>query len=192
VDDIGSCHDIKRYPAARLVPGLVLFRWDAPLFFANAELFEERALQGTAASPTPVRRIIVTAEPVTNIDVTSADMLAGLEQKLRESRIELHLVEMKDPVKDKLKRFELLEHFGPRSSTRPWARPLTTTSPITAWTGSPEPLPEATAVRPSALRRGTRGCAAAAIWRSGPDEFHPPVVLPTLRRVVGSDRLGRA
>jgi MFS superfamily sulfate permease-like transporter len=58
-------------------------------------------------------RIIVAAEPVTSVDVTSADMLAELEQALREAGIELHFAEMKDPVKDKLKRFELLEHFGP-------------------------------------------------------------------------------
>jgi high affinity sulfate transporter 1 len=115
VDGIRGFHDIKRYPEARLVPGLVLFRWDAPLFFANAELFHQRVLEAVAQSPTPVRRIIVTAEPVTSIDVTSADMLAELEQALRESGIEMRFAEMKDPVKDKLKRFELLERFGAAS-----------------------------------------------------------------------------
>ena len=114
-DGIRGFHDIKRYPEARLVPGLVLFRWDAPLFFANAELFHQRVLEAVAQSPTPVRRIIVTAEPVTSIDVTSADMLAELEQALRESGIEMRFAEMKDPVKDKLKRFELLERFGTAS-----------------------------------------------------------------------------
>jgi high affinity sulfate transporter 1 len=113
VEGIRGYHDIKRYPGARLVPGLVLFRWDAPLFFANAELFRERVLQAVADSPTPVRRIIVSAEPVTSVDVTSADILTELERTLRESGIELHFAEMKDPVKDKLKRFELMEHFGP-------------------------------------------------------------------------------
>ena len=112
VDGIRGYHDIKRYPDARLVPGLVLFRWAAPLFFANAELFHQRVLEAVAQSPTPVRRIVVTAEPVTSIDVTSADMLAELEQALRESGIEMRFAEMKDPVKDKLKRFELFERFG--------------------------------------------------------------------------------
>ncbi|MET0813598.1 MAG: SulP family inorganic anion transporter, partial [Pseudoxanthomonas sp.] len=78
VDGIRGYHDIKRYPEARLVPGLVLFRWDAPLFFANAELFHQRVLEAIAQSPTPVQRVIVAAEPVTGIDVTSADMLAEL------------------------------------------------------------------------------------------------------------------
>jgi high affinity sulfate transporter 1 len=112
VDGIRGYHDIKRYPNARRIPGLVLFRWDAPLFFANAELFHQRMLEAIAGSPTQVRRIIVTAEPVTSIDVTSADMLAELEHSLTESGIELRFAEVKDPVKDKLKRFELFERFG--------------------------------------------------------------------------------
>jgi high affinity sulfate transporter 1 len=112
VAGIRGYHDLKRYPDARLVPGLVLFRWDAPLFFANAELFHERVLEAVAGSPTPVRRIIVAAEPVTSVDVTSADMLSELDQTLEASRIELCFAEMKDPVKDKLKRFELHDRLG--------------------------------------------------------------------------------
>ena len=112
VDGIRGYHDLKRYPDARLVPGLVLFRWDAPLFFANAELFQARVLEAVASSPTPVRRVVVTAEPVTSVDVTSADMLAELEQTLRASRIELQFAEVKDPVKDKLRRFGLLDQIG--------------------------------------------------------------------------------
>jgi MFS superfamily sulfate permease-like transporter len=115
VDGLRGYHDVVRYPEARLVPGLVLFRWDAPLFFANAELFHERVLKAVARSPTPVRRVVITAEPVTSIDVTSADMLADLEQALRASAIELRFAEMKDPVKDKLRRFELFERFGEAS-----------------------------------------------------------------------------
>jgi high affinity sulfate transporter 1 len=112
VSGIRGYHDVKRYPDARLVPGLVLFRWDAPLFFANAELFQQRVLTAVASSPTPVRRVVVTAEPVTSIDVTSADVLAELAQTLRASSIELRFAEVKDPVKDKLKRFELLDLLG--------------------------------------------------------------------------------
>lgn len=106
-------HDVQRYPDARRVPGLVLFRWDAPLFFANAELFQQRILQAIEESPTPVRRVVVAAEPVTSVDVTSADMLGELGGKLHERGIELHFAEMKDPVKDKLRQFELMEKLGP-------------------------------------------------------------------------------
>ncbi|WP_409277578.1 SulP family inorganic anion transporter [Pseudomonas defluvii] len=105
-------HDIKRYPEARQVPGLVLFRWDAPLFFANAEQFQDRVLDAVAASPTPVRWLVVAAEPVTSVDVTSADMLAELMGTLHEAGIELRIAEMKDPVKDKLKRFGLFAQLG--------------------------------------------------------------------------------
>jgi high affinity sulfate transporter 1 len=112
VDGMRGYHDIKRYPAARLIPGMVLFRWDAPLFFANAEQFRQCVIQAVSASPTPVKRVVVTAVPVTSFDVTCADMLEELEQHLRESGIELRFAEMKDPVKDKLKRFELFDRFG--------------------------------------------------------------------------------
>ena len=112
VEGIRGYHDTQRYPDARRVPGLVLFRWDAPLFFANAELFRQKVLEAIAESPLPARRIVVTAEPVTSIDVTSADMLDGLERELTQSGVEFQFAEMKDPVKDKLKRFELFERFG--------------------------------------------------------------------------------
>jgi high affinity sulfate transporter 1 len=112
VNGLRGYHDVKYHPDARRIPGLVLFRWDAPLFFANAELFHQRLLEAVAQSPTPVRRIIVAAEPVTSIDVTSADMLDELDQQLRTSEIELRFAEMKSPVQDKLKRFELFERFA--------------------------------------------------------------------------------
>jgi high affinity sulfate transporter 1 len=105
-------HDITRYPDAKQVPGLVLFRWDAPLFFANAELFHDRVLDAVATSPLQVRWLVVAAEPVTSVDVTSADMLAELDEALHATGIELCFAEMKDPVKDKLKRFGLFARLG--------------------------------------------------------------------------------
>jgi high affinity sulfate transporter 1 len=113
VDGVKGYHDITRYPHARLIPGLVLFRWDAPLFFANAEHFRECVLDAVATSLTPVRWVVVAAEPVTSIDVTAADMLAELDDALHQSDIELCFAEMKDPVKDKLKRFGLFTHLDP-------------------------------------------------------------------------------
>ncbi|HEY9198145.1 MAG TPA: SulP family inorganic anion transporter, partial [Gammaproteobacteria bacterium] len=111
-DGVKGYHDITRYPDARRIPGLVLFRWDAPLFFANAELFHDRVLDAVTSAPTPVRRVVVAAEPVTSVDVTAADVLAELDRTLNEAGIELCFAEMKDPVKDKLKRFEMFMHFG--------------------------------------------------------------------------------
>ena len=112
VERVKGYHDITRYPEARLIPGLVLFRWDAPLFFANAELFHERVLDAVANSPTPVRWLVVAAEPVTSVDVTAADAVCELDDTLHAAGIELYFAEMKDPVKDKLKRFGLFTRFG--------------------------------------------------------------------------------
>ena len=112
VERVKGYHDIARHPEARLIPGLVLFRWDAPLFFANAELFHERVLDAVASSPTPVRWLVIAAEPVTSVDVTAADAISELDDTLRAATIELCFAEVKDPVKDKLKRFGLLTRFG--------------------------------------------------------------------------------
>ena len=105
-------HDITRYPDARRIPGLVLFRWDAPLFFANAEFFRERILDAVSKSPTPVRWLVVAAEPVTSVDVTACDTVAELDEALHARGIELCFAELKDPVKDKLKRFGLFAQLG--------------------------------------------------------------------------------
>jgi high affinity sulfate transporter 1 len=110
--EVDGYHDITRYPDARRIPGLVLFRWDAPLFFANAELFKERVLAAVANSPGPVRWMVVAAEPVTSVDVTAADALAELDDTLQGAGIELCFAELKDPVKDKLKRFGLYTQIG--------------------------------------------------------------------------------
>jgi high affinity sulfate transporter 1 len=121
VEGIRGFHDIKRHPDARQIPGLLLFRWDAPLFFANAELFQQCLLQALERAPTPVRRVVIAAEPVTSIDVTSADMLGDLERMLADAGIELHFAEVKGPLKDKLRRFGLLhgdqaQHLQPTVS----------------------------------------------------------------------------
>jgi MFS superfamily sulfate permease-like transporter len=113
--DVEGFHDIKRYPDARQVPGLLLFRWDAPLFFANAELFRARVLDAVASSPGPVRCVTVAAEPVTSVDITAADALTELDEALHNAGTELCFAELKDPVKDKLKRFGLFSLIGERS-----------------------------------------------------------------------------
>ena len=112
VDGLKGYHDILRHPEARRIPGLVLFRWDAPLFFANAAVFEERVQQAIALAPTPTKWVVVAAEPVTDVDITAADMLADLDKKLHDSGMDLCFAEMKGPVKDILKRYGLFDSFG--------------------------------------------------------------------------------
>jgi high affinity sulfate transporter 1 len=112
VDGLKGYHDVSRYPDAKRIPGLLLYRWDAPLFFANAEQFADRLRLAIASSPTPVRWAIVTAEPVTDLDTTAADVLRRLEEELAAQGIDLRFAEMKDPVKDRLKRYGLFDRFG--------------------------------------------------------------------------------
>jgi high affinity sulfate transporter 1 len=111
-EGVEGYHDITRYPGAWQLPGLVLFRWDAPLFFANAEGFTARVLEQATKASTPVRWLVVVAEPVTSIDVTSADAIAELDRTLRAAGTKLCFSGIKDPVKDKFKRFGLFEDLG--------------------------------------------------------------------------------
>jgi high affinity sulfate transporter 1 len=112
VDGLKGYHDITRYPEARRIPGLVLFRWDAPLFFANAEVFREDVLQAVADAPTPTEWVVVAAEPVTDIDITAAEALSALDDDLEKAGIELCFAEMKDPVKDRLRRYGVFTKLG--------------------------------------------------------------------------------
>jgi high affinity sulfate transporter 1 len=111
-EGIKGYHDITRYPDARQIPGLILFRWDAPLFFANAELFKERVLDLATKAGSAPRWLVVAVEPITSVDVTAADALSELDKSLREAGVKLCFAELKDPVKDKLKRFGLFTQIG--------------------------------------------------------------------------------
>jgi len=105
-------HDISRHPEARCVPGLVLFRWDAPLFFANAEIFRDQVMRAIARARTPTSWVVVAAEPLTDVDVTAAQVLANLHVRLRDLKIELCFAEMKGPVSDRLRRYGLFDEIG--------------------------------------------------------------------------------
>jgi high affinity sulfate transporter 1 len=112
VDGLKGYHDITRHPEAKRIPGLVLFRWDAPLFFANAEIFHEHILQAIADAPTRTKWVVVAAEPVTDIDITAADALIALDAALHAEGMDLCFAEMKGPVKDRLKRYGLFSTLG--------------------------------------------------------------------------------
>src|SRR6266540_2483081 len=112
VDDLKGYHDVARHPEAKRIPGLVLFRWDAPLFFANAEVFADHLRQAIASSPTPARWVVVAAEPVTDLDTTAADVLQQLDKELAADGVDLRFAEMKGPVKDKLRRYVPSERFS--------------------------------------------------------------------------------
>ena len=105
-------HDIERHPDALQVPGLLLYRWDAPLFFANADLFRIRALAVVRGVEPPVRWLVVSAEPVTDVDTTAADALDELITDLARAGVELHFAEMKGHVKDRLRDYGVYQRMG--------------------------------------------------------------------------------
>jgi high affinity sulfate transporter 1 len=110
VDGLKGYHDTERYPAGRLVPGLVLYRFDAPLFFANADYF--RARVRALARPGETKWIIVAAEPITDIDTTAGEIVRKLHDELAADGIELAFAELKDPVRDQLRRYGIDEAIG--------------------------------------------------------------------------------
>ncbi len=117
VEGLAGFHDVSSYPQAELLPGCVLFRFDAPLFFANSRAFRDQ-IRRLARSDPPPRWIVVAAEPITDVDTTAADMLEDLDEALNEAGIHLVFAEMKDPVRRKVERYELTrtispEHFYP-------------------------------------------------------------------------------
>jgi high affinity sulfate transporter 1 len=105
-------HDVGSYPEAEQLPGCVLFRFDAPLFFANAHTFRDQVRRLARSEPTP-RWIVVAAEPITDVDTTAADILEDLDEALNARGISLVFAEMKDPVREKIERYELTRTIDP-------------------------------------------------------------------------------
>jgi len=105
VPNVPGYHDISMYPDAVQLPGLVIYRFDAPLIFANAPTFNEEIRDFARASPKP-SWIIVAAEPMTDIDTTAADMLAELDEDMRAAGIELVFAELKDAVRSKVRSYD--------------------------------------------------------------------------------------
>jgi high affinity sulfate transporter 1 len=113
VNGLKGYHDLRRHPEGRSVPGLLLFRFDAPLIFANADVFRDGVLRAVERAAGPIRRVVVAAEPITDLDSTAAEAVAALHGQLRAQGVTLTFAELKDPVKDKLARHGLLELVGP-------------------------------------------------------------------------------
>jgi high affinity sulfate transporter 1 len=112
VDGIPGFHDLRSYPDAEQLPGLVIYRFDAPLIFANTRTFSTEIRSLARSEPQP-RWIIVAAEPITDVDTTAADMLADLTLDLADDQISLVFAELKDPVHRKIERYQLTRAIGP-------------------------------------------------------------------------------
>jgi high affinity sulfate transporter 1 len=107
-----GAHDRQLHPNAQQLPGLVIFRFDAPLFFANARTFRDQLRRLAASDPRP-QWIVIAAEPITDVDTTAADMLADLDEELNADGTSLVFAELKDPVRAKLERYELIGPLNP-------------------------------------------------------------------------------
>ena len=118
IEGMKGYHDATRHPEGQFVPGLVLFRWDAQLFFANADLFREALLHAVREASTPTRQVLVAADAVNDIDVTAADMLGELDRELEARGIDLQFAGLPGHVRDLIMRYGLsprfdADHFHP-------------------------------------------------------------------------------
>jgi high affinity sulfate transporter 1 len=112
VEGLAGYHDVHTHPDAQQVPGLVIYRFDAPLFFANVKTFRDQIRRLAAADPPP-RWIVIAAEPVTDVDTTAADVLTDLDEELNKRGISLVFAELKDPVRAKIERYGLTRTIDP-------------------------------------------------------------------------------
>ena len=112
VPGVPGYHDVSSYPMAQRLAGCSIFRFDAPVFFANARTFREQVRALADAEPRPLW-IVVAAEPITDVDITAADMLLDLDVALNADGVNLVFAEMKDPVRRKIDRYELTATIDP-------------------------------------------------------------------------------
>ena len=135
VDGVAGWHDVDTYPEAEEIPGVVVYRWEAPLFFANAGSFRE-AIRRIARERRP-NWIVLQCEAITDVDVTAAEMLEQLDNELNAAGTHVAFVEMRSRLQDLTLRYGLMEtldrdHFYPtleaaldeiRASDSPRSRP---------------------------------------------------------------------
>ena len=105
-------HDIDDHPGARLVPGLVVYRYDSPLFFANAEDFRSRALGAVLTAPTPTEWFVLNAESNVVVDLTSLDAVEELRAELARRGVVFAMARVKEDLRVRLEAAGLVERVG--------------------------------------------------------------------------------
>ncbi|HET6847625.1 MAG TPA: sulfate permease [Gaiellales bacterium] len=106
-------HDTARHPEARQIPGLLLYRFDSPLFFANSDHFRDHVHALVSQADAPVRWVVIAAEPITDIDTTAGDTIMALDKELDAVGIQLAFAELKGPVRDRLGDYGALHQLEP-------------------------------------------------------------------------------
>ena len=112
VEGIAGMHDIDDHPGARLVPGLVVYRYDSPLFFANAEDFGSRALSAVLTAPTPTEWFVLNAESNVEVDLTSLDAVEELRAELSRRGVVFAMARVKQDLLVTLQAAGLTERIG--------------------------------------------------------------------------------
>ncbi|MEV0414910.1 sulfate permease [Streptomyces sp. NPDC050448] len=112
VPGVAGMHDVDDYPQARTVPGLLVYRYDSPLFFANAEDFRRRALAAVDEQKEPVHWFVLNTEANVEVDITALDAVDGLRRELVRRGIVFALARVKQDLLDDLKAYGLVDSVG--------------------------------------------------------------------------------
>jgi high affinity sulfate transporter 1 len=107
VESMSGWHNVRRYPMAREIPGIVVYRWEAPLFFANCTAFRTQIRELVSARHPAW--VVVQCEAITDVDVTAAKMLEQLDQELNASGIHMAFVELRTRLQVLVLRYGLFE-----------------------------------------------------------------------------------
>ncbi|HEY5889891.1 MAG TPA: SulP family inorganic anion transporter [Acidimicrobiia bacterium] len=112
VEGVPGYHDRARHPEAELVPGLLIIRLDAPLFFANAPAFGRRLQKMLGEADRPIGRVLIVGNAINDIDTTGAEILSDILDDLDRKGIDLAFGGLKGPVKDRLRDYKLYDRVG--------------------------------------------------------------------------------
>ncbi|MFX1818508.1 SulP family inorganic anion transporter [Pseudarthrobacter sp. CC4] len=113
VPGVPGYHDVSRHPDGERVPGMLILRFDAPLFFGNGSLLGSFVRTKLDQAPPGIERVVLAAEPVTGIDTTALDELVQLDEWLERHGVDLVFAELKGPVKDRLVQYGVGSRFSP-------------------------------------------------------------------------------
>jgi high affinity sulfate transporter 1 len=112
VPGVPGYHDLERHPEGELIEGLLIVRYDAPLFFANAPDFARRLAEMVRGADRPIERVLVVGNPITDIDSTGAEVLSGVIDDMDRRQISFAFAGLKGPVKDRLRSYGLYDRIG--------------------------------------------------------------------------------
>jgi len=112
VPGVAGMHDVDDYPQASTIPGLLVYRYDSPLFFANAEDFRRRALASVDAQDDPVRWFVLNTEANVEVDITALDAVDELRRELTHRGIVFALARVKQELHDDLEAYGLTDSVG--------------------------------------------------------------------------------